>query len=272
MRIGVCASYENWRAISDAGYDYIEGNLAELAGVSDEEFEEIRKIASSLPIKVETTNCFFPYGTVLYAYNPDGTTDVDGFKKIKESVGEYAVRALSRVRELGVKISIIGSGSSRTVPDGMKREAAEEQFTEILNLLGDIGAMYGVRLAVEPLQVSETNFVNTYAEGYALAKKLKHENVYTMIDFYHQARNGEPIDTFVSGGKELIHIHIASPGNRGAITESDLEYFSKHMEFLRDMGYKGRMSLESSHEPDFETSINATLPLMRKLAEVASNN
>ena len=58
MKIGACASYVNWQAIADTGYDHIEGNLTELATVTDEKFGEIKKIASSLPIKVETTNCF----------------------------------------------------------------------------------------------------------------------------------------------------------------------------------------------------------------------
>ena len=117
-----------------------------------------------------------------------------------------------------MKISVIGSGSSRTVTDGMKRETAEEQFTEILNLLADIGSMYGVRLVIEPLRKAETNYINTYADGYTLAKKVAHKNIATMIDFYHQSENSEPLDTFVSAGKDLIHTHIASPNVRAAIT------------------------------------------------------
>ena len=50
----------------------------------------------------------------------------------------------------------------------------------------------------------------------------------------------------------------------------DIDYCLDIMKHLRGRGYKGRMSLESSHEPDFETSIKATLPLMRKLAEAVS--
>ena len=195
MKIGVCASFNDWRVIAEAGYDYIDGNLTEIATATDEKFEEMRKIASSLPIKVETTNCFFPGDTVLYSYNSDGSANTEGFKKKKEEIGEYAVRAFSRVRELGVKISVIGSGAARNIPKDMKKSVAEEQFEEILKLLGDIGSMYGVCVCIEPLRTSETNYINTYAEGYSLAKKLNSKNVATMIDFYHQSENGEPLDT-----------------------------------------------------------------------------
>ncbi|MBO5882885.1 MAG: sugar phosphate isomerase/epimerase [Clostridia bacterium] len=270
MKIGVCSSYVNWRSIADVGYDYIEGNMTEIATATDEEFEEIRKTACTLPIKVETTNCFFPSDVILYSYKKDGSADIEGFKKKKEEIGEYAVRALSRVRELGVKISVIGSGSARAIPDSMAPAVAEEQFIEIIKLIGEIASMYGVRLCLEPLRRAETDFINTYAESFAFAKKLADKNIATMIDFYHQAENGEPLDTFVSAGKDLVHTHIAAPITRQAITESDLEYFTDIMKHLHNMGYTGRMSLEASIPSDFVTSIKATLPLMRKLSEVVS--
>ena len=270
MKIGVCSSYENWNAISDAGYDYIEGNMTEIATSTDEEFENIRKTSCSLPIRIETTNCFFPSNTTIYSYRKDGSADTEGHEKKIEEIGAYAVKAFSRARELGVKISVIGSGSARAIPAVMDPQTAKKQFMEILKLIGDIASMYGVRLCLEPLRREETNFINTYAESHAFAKSLNDKNIATMIDFYHQAENGEPLDSFVSAGSDLIHTHIAAPHSRDAITENDLGYFLEIMSLLHKMEYTGRMSLESSHAPDFETSIKATLPLMRKLSEAVS--
>ena len=96
MKIGVCSSFENWKKVADAGYDYIEGTLFEIASAEEKDFEKMREMLDTLPITVEATNGFFPYDITLYSFDSDGKEDRVGFEVKKKEIYDYADKALDR--------------------------------------------------------------------------------------------------------------------------------------------------------------------------------
>ncbi len=255
MRIGVCSSHDRWGIVAAAGYDYVEGNFSKIAAASDEEFEEMKRLRAESGLDVEATNGFFPGDFVLYSK--------DNFEEIKKNVREYCERGFARGSELGQKVAVIGSSKARNIRDDYTKEEAEEQFCEVLRICGEVGEKYGIVVTVEPLNASETNFIITFADGIDIAKKTAHPNVLAMIDLYHHAVNREPIETLDGTEGILVHTHIAR-SDRNTPTLDDIAEIAPKIEYLKNTGYEGRMSLECRHVPDFETSVKNAYELLKR--------
>lgn len=255
MKIGVCSSHDRWGIVAAAGYDYVEGNFAKITMATDEEFEEMKKMRAESGLDVEAANGFFPGDFVIYSK--------DNFGEIENSVREYVERGFSRGRELGMKVTVLGSSKARNIREDYTKDEAEEQFLSVLRICGEVGAKYGIAVTVEPLNPLETNFINTYAEGLEIARIANHPNVLSMIDFYHHAVNGEPIETIDGTKGDLIHAHIAR-ADRNTPTVDDFDEIAPKIEYLKNTGYEGRMSLECRHVPDFETSVKNAYELLKQ--------
>ena len=255
MKIGVCANYDRWGIIAAAGYDYVEGNFSKIARATEEEFEEMKEALAASGIKMEATNGFFPGDFQLYSK--------DNFEEIKKNVREYCERGFARGASLGQKVAVIGSSGARNIREGYTREEAEEQFCEVLRICGEVGEKYGVAVTVEPLNPKETNFIITFADGMDIAKKVNHPNVLAMIDLYHHAQNGESLSTLDGTEGVLVHAHLAR-ADRLTPTPDDAAEIDPKIEYLKKVGYDGRISLESKHHPDFETAIKNAYPLLSK--------
>lgn len=255
MKIGVCSSHDRWGIVAAGGYDYVEGNFAKITMATDEEFEEMKKMRAESGLDVEATNGFFSGDFVLYSK--------DNFDEIKKNVREYCERGFARGAELGQKVAVIGSSKARNIREDYTREEAEEQFCEVLRICGEVGAKYGIVVTVEPLNPKEANFIITFADGMDIAKKANHPNVLAMVDFYHHAVNGEPLSTLDGTKGVLVHTHIAR-ADRNTPTVDDFDEIAPKIEYLKNTGYEGRMSLECRHVPDFETSVKNAYELLKQ--------
>ena len=253
MKIGVCCSHDRWGIVAAAGYDYVEGNFSKIARASDEEFEDMKKALEASGLKMEATNGFFPGDFSLYSK--------DNFDEVRAKVRAYCERGFARGAELGQRVAVIGSSGARNIREGYTKEEAEEQFCEVLRICGEVGEKYGIAVTVEPLNAGETNFIITFADGMDIAKKADHPNVLAMIDLYHHAQNGEPIETLDGTKGLLVHAHVAR-ADRYTPTVDDLAELAPKIEYLKGTGYDGRMSLECRHVPDFENSVKNAYELL----------
>lgn len=256
MKIGVSCPHECWGTAAAVGYDYVEGNFSTIAHASDEEFEEMKKALNASGLKMETSNCFFHKKFVLYSK--------DDFEGVKKNVRDYCELGFSRSAQLGHKVAVIGSSRARDIKEGYTKEETEAQFCEVLRICGDVGAKYGIVVTVEPLNAREANYIITFADGMDVVKKTAHPNVLAMIDFYHHAANGEPLETLDGTAGVLAHVHIARAADREAPTLDDAAEIDPKIAYLKKVGYDGRISLESKYTPDFETAINNAYQLLSK--------
>ena len=201
FRFGCCCSEASQIAlVKAAGYDYFEFNFTILAAMSEQEFCELEQTVKDLDFYSETLNCFFPGNIALVG--PDVNLD---------AVAAHARKALERAARLGGKVAVIGSGKARAVPEGYDADLAAEQFCAVVKLCADIAAQYGIKVAVEPIHVRETNFINTVADGVELCRRLAHPNVGVLVDFFHTYVNGEPADAVTAARGLLTHVHYCSP-------------------------------------------------------------
>lgn len=100
---------------------------------------------------------------------------------------------MERAAESGCKIVVIGSGKARYIPENFSREYAASQFCEIMDICGEIGKDYCIKIAIEPLNYDETNYINTVAEGLEFCRTVANSNVGVLADFYHIYKTGELI-------------------------------------------------------------------------------
>jgi len=268
MRIGSCSAVADWKTIAAIGYDYIETNFSHITRMTDEEFEEAKKLLAETGLKIEACNGFFSSKFVLYAYDPATGEATEEFKEIERGIYEYVNRGFSRVAQLGTKVVIIGSGAARNVPADIKPEVAKAQLIRVLTICGDVAAEYGIAVTVEPLNYNETNTINTLSDSLDLIEEINHPNILAMNDFYHSRLQNEPLSALDRAGKRLVHIHICRP-DRYSCTLADKEDLLPYVQHLADMGYNARLSFEGmSAGGNREQALRDTYELMKLFRDI----
>ena len=98
---------------------------------------------------------------------------------------DASVKLPEGYHEIGLKVMVLGSGTARNIPEGFSRDEAVKQFTELCRQLAKVAEQYNVVIAIEPLQHSETNFINTVSEGADIARAVNNSHLGVLADFFH---------------------------------------------------------------------------------------
>ncbi len=233
-KIGICSSLSNAPLAKENGLAHMEINISTflIPEKSDAEFEPNRQAAIASVVPVYSGNGFYPGDIRLTG--PDA--------EIQRAI-DYANVAIRRASELGMKVLVLGSSKARNIPEGFDRAAGESQFVEILKGMAPAAEKYGVLIAIEPLQKSETNFINTVREGAAVARKTGSPNICVLADIFHMMRNEEDPGAIIDSADKLVHCHIAeveertAPGVKG-------DDFTAYFRALKKIKYQGHISFE----------------------------
>lgn len=254
IRIGVCGDISSIKTAEKAGYAYLECAFQLFAKMSEEEFENAKKHLEGVNIRVEACNGYFSPDIALIGDNVD-------YKFIEE----YSRRGLKRVKELGCKVVVIGSGGARRIPENVPFEDGFNQFARVVAFCADIAKEFDINVVVEPLNARETNLINTVADGLELCKRANHQNVKALADFYHVFMSGEGMDGVLAAKDTLVHTHLARPNeDRRTPKEEDIEVLKLWADTLKKIGYSARLSLECIFDKDYEADITAA----RKVVEI----
>jgi len=249
---GVCTGLENVPKLQAAGYDYIElGVQRFLAPQSSRaDFEKNLQEAQSLKAPLYACNSFLPSSLICVGPAAD-----------HPAILSYAETAFQRAQTAGIGLIVFGSGSSRKIPDGFDPAQARQQFVQLLKKMGPIAEKYGVIIAIEPLNKKECNFINTVAEGTAIAKEASHPNIRVLADFYHMALEDESPDSIRAAGDLLAHCHIAEKEGRRWPGAAGFD-FTGYFKALKDIHYRGRISIEGRAD-DFDRQLSEALAYMK---------
>lgn len=237
MKFGICAGPDLIKKDADYEIDYLESSVVGLNGLSDDEFEEFIIDLKQSPIKCEVLNILFP-----------GTISVVGPAVDMDEIKAYLESSFARSSQAGVEIIIFGSGKARFCPEDFSKEKAMEQLCEVSYTIGEIAKKYGLFVALEPLNRSDTNMINTVDEGLALVQKVSHPNFKLLADIYHMLVNGESPECLLKCKEELIHTHIATKEGRKYPLNASEDDFSSFFKALKEIGYSARMSIEGKSD------------------------
>ena len=260
MRFGICQSPDETQALAEAGYDFIEWPMSRTVGEMDEEaYRSLRDLARTLPIAPEAWNIMLPKS--IKVVGPDA--DLVGMQR-------YLETALFRAAELGGQVVVFGSGGSRTVPDAWPREEAVRQFDDACGVAGEIAALNGITIAIEPLNRGETNLINSVSEAAGVAERVGHPSVRLLSDLYHVTKEDEPFSDTGAAASTLVHVHIAEPHSRAMPHPGEMDSIYRHyFSTLQRSGYDQRISIECSPQPTVDEAAEG-LKYLRELWEATA--
>ena len=240
------------KTLSEAGCDFFEFGVGMLCPESPKSlFEGFKEMLSNYSLRAECFNSFIPAD--LKVTGPD----VD-----KARLDNYLANTTERAAELSGEIIVFGSGGARGVPEGFSRKRAHDQILEFLEAAANYAREHRLVIAIEPLNRSETNMINSIAEAVQFADELMQPEVQVLVDFYHQMLEGEAFDEIVRAGERIVHVHVADtdrlyPGSG----KYDYQRFAKS---LADAGYNKRVSVECNFR-DFDKEAPPSIQFLREV-------
>jgi sugar phosphate isomerase/epimerase len=233
IEIGVCGSIPDFVYADGSGFDYFEPGAAAVAALTNQDFVDFRKRVLASRLRCKSFNSLIR------------TLRVVGEDVNADALSAYLSSTFDRCRQLGARVVVWGSASSRNVPDGYSRDQAWQQIKSFLSLAGEIARSFDIVVAIEPLQRQESNIINTGAEALRLVREVDHSHVKMIIDYYHMRRENEDPGIVLQARDSIVHIHFANPNGRRwpKAPDEDPEY-GRFFEYLRRINYRGGISVE----------------------------
>jgi sugar phosphate isomerase/epimerase len=232
--IGICAPYTKSSTMKALGYNFIEESVGRflIPDNGDEVYINNRASLSKLKFPVRSYTSFFP--RTLKSVGPDIHHD---------AILQRAEIALRRAAECGSVNIVFGSGGSREIPEGFDRDVAKKQHIALSKKLALLAHKYGVTVSIEPLNKTETNFINSLREGAEIVEAVNHPRFKMVCDMYHMLKDNENSNEIIVYGKHIVHCHIAEKEGRTA-PGIDGDDFRPYLRALKKIGYQGGISLE----------------------------
>lgn len=171
--------------------------------IAEEQFQQNIFRIKNAKCKVFLCNVFFP-----------GSIKIAGPEVNENRVLSYADTILSRAKKAGVSCIVLGSGGPRRIPDGYDSVKARADFVILCKKLAIVAGKYGVMIALEGLQSSETNFLNTVKSAAAIVRAVNHPNFRLNADIFHMMRENESPQSIIDAADVLGHCEIAEKQTR----------------------------------------------------------
>ena len=221
------------RRLAKYGYDSIEISYdsAELAPGAPGT-AAVRKL-----LKDNGVRC---YGSISLMFA--GRDLIHADPAVRASSVDYLRQCITMVKELeGEVMSIVPSEVGKV----KAMASPEEEWQWAIEGLKEVHAhatREGVRVALEPLNRFETNFLNRHDQALTLAEAIA-PDVGVCLDVYHM--NMEDADMFKAlqnAGSRLYDVHVAD-NNRMACGMGALNW-ERLLSTLKGMGYDGSLTVE----------------------------
>ena len=179
-------------------------------------------------------------------------------------------QAMSSMKEILTAAGALGSTGMIIVPAFNNQpslpywDARELLVNKLLPELGDHAHKAGTRVLMEPLNRGECHFLRLVADGAAICRDVNHPGIALMGDFWHMTKE-EPSDfaAFVSGGKYIHNVHIASRKTRKTPTEDEGDNYIDGFRGLKAIGYQDFVSFECGCKGDRAKVLPEGVKLLR---------
>jgi sugar phosphate isomerase/epimerase len=246
--LGIIASLDKDSLVYAAGFRLNGGSVGALISPSltEEKFQENLIRIKKSKCKIYLCNVLFP-----------GKMKIAGPNVNEQNVLSYVDSVFLRAKQAGVKIIVLGSGTSRRIPDDYDTLKAQKDFVALSKKMAVFAQKHNIKIALENLQSKETNFLNTVKSTAKVVELVNHPNFGLNADIYHMRCEGELPQSIIDAKKFLIHCEIAEtekrtvPGVKG-------DDFRPYLSALKEANYKGPLFIEAGFEKlsDIELSFN----------------
>jgi len=166
------------------------------------------------------------------------STDLDKRKKGVEAL-KGQLEAAAALGGTGVIWVPCFHGQSK-----LKPEELDKIMMEVLPEMAEVAVKAKSRVLIEPLNKGETFYINRLEQAAAFCIKINSPGLCLMGDFYHMSKEEKSDEeAFVTGGKWLHHVHLATGKSRILPAQEEHSYVSG-FKGLKKIGYQDFCSLE----------------------------
>lgn len=247
-QLGIIASLDKDSLVYAAGFRLNGGSVGALISpyLTEEKFQQNLDRIKKSKCKIYLCNVLFP-----------GKMKIAGPDVDEQKVLAYVDSVFLRARQAGVKVVVLGSGTSRRIPDNYDVEKAQTDFVALCKKMAVSAQKHNVKIALENLQNKETNFLNTVRATAKVVELVNHASFGLNADIYHMLWENEPPQSIVDAKKFLIHCEIAEPEKR-TVPGIKGDDFRPYLSALKEANYKGPLFIEAGLEKasDIELSFN----------------
>ncbi len=256
------------RAAAEIGFDGVEIAPFNVAGsvddVGPERRAEIRKVSEDAGITIVGLHWLLVSPKGLHLTTADDT--------VRDTTSRYLRSLAHFCADLGGKVMILGSPMQRNIPRGENPRDALERAADGLRQVGGTCVERGVKLLLEALNPTETNFLKTIEEAIELRDAIDSPGVGFMLDC--KAMSGMPAGiegTIREHGAQAGHFHANEPSGKGP-GMGDVD-FRPILGALKESGYGAAVdddvwvSTEPfDYEPDSGTVARTALETLKSAA------
>ena len=235
-QLGIVAPLEQDSLVYASGYRMLGESVGRMLSpsLSEEQFQANLVRIKKAKCKVFLCNIFFP-----------GSLKIAGPDVNENRVLGYADTVFSRAKKAGIRFIVLGSGGARRLPDGYDAQKAQIDFAVLCRKLAVVAGKYGIMIALESLEATETNFLITLKAAAEVVRAANHPNFKLNADIFHMMREGESPQSIVDAADVLVYCEIAEKQNRSfpGVMGDD---FKPYLRALRKANYKGYIFIEGN--------------------------
>jgi sugar phosphate isomerase/epimerase len=251
-KLGIASSLANDSVLYQSGFHLIGESVGKLVSpkLSHEQILQNKSAIKKMQCQIYMCNSFFP-----------GDLKIAGDQVDEQKVLTYADTVFSRASQLGIKVIVLGSGGSRRLPEGYDVQKAEKEFVKLARKMAILARPHDVKIFLEALNSTETNFITTLQQAARIVKAVNHANFRLNADIYHMLKENEPPQHIVDAGEIIAYCEIAEkdertyPGFKG-------DNFVPYLKALKKIKYKGHIFIEGRW-----TDLKIEAPLARAYLE-----
>ena len=246
MKFGICNEiFQDW-ALDDTftyaartGYDLVEIAPFTIAKsvneISAADRVRIKDSAARAGIGISGLHWVLVQVEGLYLTSPDAA--------VREKTARYFVDLVECCADLGGTRIVVGSPKQRNILDGVAPEQAWAWATEVFRDAVKRAEDRGVVICFEPLAPSETNFVNTAADGIRFAEQFASPAMSVILDVKAMSSEEKPIPQIIRESAGKFQYFHANDRNLKGPGFGEVDYIPIAAA-LRDAGYDGTVSVE----------------------------
>lgn len=190
------------------------------------------------------------------------STDAAVRKQFRDSMEEIIIAA-GELNSVGV---IMVPAFNSQVPVMPHNQETRDFLCQELDDLGSFAQKHGTTIILEPLNRREAFYMRQVADAASVCRDINNPGVTCLGDFWHMTHEEtSDMAAFISAGKYLSHVHMASrkrrsmPGEDGAA-----DNYVDGFKGLKLIGYDGYVSFECGCQGDRNVVVAEAVELLNK--------
>ena len=182
---------------------------------------------------------------------------------------ENRKQAIESIKEILTAAGALGSTGMIIVPafhgqTKLDHKESRELLIKLLADLGDHASKAGTKVLLEPLNRRECHFLRQVPDAAMICKDVNNPGVALMGDFWHMTwEETDDMAAFLSAGKYLQHVHMASRKERRMPGEDAGDNYVQGFKGLKLIGYPNFVSFECGCKGDSTKVIPESVKLLR---------